>query len=248
MKRYRNQLGRVFLFLVIANLFPFAAISQTDESRFVTYTVDCKKQSLKFYWKNDRGEKFKSIESLKSWLEGNNATPVFAMNAGMYKEDNSPLGLFIENYKMLSRLNSSAGSGNFYLQPNGIFYITAGNIPFVCETSTFKYSNQIKYATQSGPMLVINGKIHSAFKEGSTNLNVRNGVGILQDNKVIFVMSKEGINLFDFASYFQKLGCRNALYLDGFVSRTYLPEKNWKQTDGNFGVIIGVTVKGDVGS
>jgi uncharacterized protein YigE (DUF2233 family) len=72
-------------------------------------------------------------------------------------------------------------------------------------------------------------------------LNIRNGVGILPNNKVIFAMSKTEINFYNFAKYFKSLGCKNALYLDGFVSRTYLPEKQWKQTDGSFGVIIGVT-------
>lgn len=72
-------------------------------------------------------------------------------------------------------------------------------------------------------------------------MNIRNGVGILPDNRVIFAMSKQEINLYDFATYFKDLGCKNALYLDGFVSRTFLPEQNWVQLDGNFGVIIGVT-------
>ncbi|MBP6659490.1 MAG: phosphodiester glycosidase family protein, partial [Chitinophagales bacterium] len=75
---------------------------------------------------------------------------------------------------------------------------------------------------------------------GSTKLNIRNGVGILQNGNPIFVMSKQEVSFYDFAKYFKKIGCENALYLDGFVSRTYLPEKNWIQTDGNFGVIIGV--------
>jgi uncharacterized protein YigE (DUF2233 family) len=90
-------------------------------------------------------------------------------------------------------------------------------------------------------MLVIDGKIHPEFKEGSKNVNIRNGVGILPDNRIVFAMSKSEINFYDFANYFKSLGCKNALYLDGFVSRTYLPEQNWTQTDGNFGVIIGVT-------
>ena len=92
-------------------------------------------------------------------------------------------------------------------------------------------------------MLVIDGQIHATFKQGSTNLNTRNGVGILPNKKVIFAMSKKEMSLYDFADYFKKLGCNNALYLDGFVSRTYLPEKNWVQNDGNFGVIVGVTAK-----
>ena len=92
-------------------------------------------------------------------------------------------------------------------------------------------------------MLIIDGQIHSAFKAGSTNLNIRNGVGILPNNKVVFAMSKTAINFYDFAKFFKNLGCKNALFLDGFVSRTYLPEKKWMQTDGNFGVIMGVIEK-----
>jgi len=66
-------------------------------------------------------------------------------------------------------------------------------------------------------------------------------VGILPDNRVIFAMSKQEVNFYDFAEFFMSMGCKNALYLDGLVSRTYLPEENWQQLDGNFGVIIGVT-------
>lgn len=92
-------------------------------------------------------------------------------------------------------------------------------------------------------MLVIDGEIHTAFKADSKNLNKRNGVGILPNNKIVFAMSKRGINLYDFANYFKKLGCKNALYLDGFVSRTYSVKDSWLQTDGNFGVMIGITSK-----
>lgn len=165
------------------------------------------------------------------------------MNGGMCKQDYTPEGLFILNKETLSPLNTATGYGNFYLKPNGVFYITTDNIPVVCKTTDFKDNGEIKYATQSGPMLIIDGAIHSAFKEGSSNLNIRNGVGILPDNKVLFAMSKTEINFYDFARFFQKSGCKHALYLDGFVSRMYLPEKNWIQTDGRFGVLIGVTEK-----
>jgi uncharacterized protein YigE (DUF2233 family) len=108
-------------------------------------------------------------------------------------------------------------------------------------TGQFLKKEMIKYATQSGPMLIIDGQIHPAFKAGSTNVNIRNGVGILPDGRVIFAMSKTAVNFYDFANYFKSLDCKNALYLDGVVSRTYLPERNWIQTDGDFGVIIGIT-------
>ncbi len=167
------------------------------------------------------------------------------MNGGMYKEDNSPLGLYIENKQAKFPLNTGKGVGNFYLYPNGVFYITVTNEAHICTTDNFKNNGNIKYATQSGPMLLVDGHIHPAFKEGSENTNIRNGVGILPNNKIVFAMSKREINFYDFANYFKKLGCKNALYLDGFVSRVYLPEKNWTQMDGNFGVIIGVSTKKD---
>jgi uncharacterized protein YigE (DUF2233 family) len=165
---------------------------------------------------------------------------LFATNGGMFKEDRSPVGLFIQNGFILSPIDTSTGTGNFYLKPNGVFYITDTGSAGIRTTANFKIDTKTIGATQSGPMLVIDGTIHPSFIKTSTNLNIRSGVGILADGKVVFVLSKQPVNFYSLAEYFINLGCRNALYLDGFVSRTYLPEKNWKQTDGDFGVIIGV--------
>ncbi len=231
------------LLLLTAGLIAFTATKNIVDEQILTYTVDTRTQDLKLYWKDDKGEPLKSLQHLKTYVESKKLTLTFAMNGGMFNTDFSPQGLFIQNKNILAPLDTSDGNGNFYLKPNGVFYITVNNVPSICKTTDFIANNNIKYATQSGPMLVINGQIHEAFKEGSNNLNIRNGVGILPDNKVVFAMSKTAINFYDFAKYFQSLGCKNALYLDGFVSRTYLPEKQWVQTDGNFGVIIGVTTK-----
>lgn len=212
-----------------------------DDNNFLAYTVNPQKKSLCFYWKDDSSTCFKSIARLKYAVEKKNKKLLFAMNGGMYKEDNTPLGLYIENGKTLTPLNIASATGNFYLKPNGVLYINNKKEAGICTTSKFHNNGDIAYATQSGPMLVIDGQIHTAFKAGSQNTNIRNGVGILKNNTLVFVMSKTPVNLYDFALYFKNLGCANALYLDGFVSRTFLPEKNWLQTDGNFGVIIGVT-------
>lgn len=68
-------------------------------------------------------------------------------------------------------------------------------------------------------------------------------MGILPNGKMVFVLSKKEVNFYEFAKYFKDFGCKNALYLDGFVSRAYLPSENWIQTDGNFGVLFAVTTK-----
>ena len=227
----------------MAGVFAFTTVTRSIDDQILSYTVDPKTQDLQFYWKNDKGNILGSIQGLKTYVESKSKSLIFATNGGMYKKNLSPQGLFIQNNKELFPLDKQDGGGNFYLMPNGVFYITVDNVPIVCKTTDFTDNGKIKFATQSGPMLVIDGQIHSAFKEGSANLNIRNGVGILPDNKVVFAMSKKEINFYDFAKFFQSLGCKNALYLDGFVSRTYLPEKKWIQTDGIFGVMIGVTNK-----
>ena len=211
-----------------------------QEDRFITFKVKPEKQAIFMYWKDDNGVRLKSIKRLQEWLESKNQTLIFAMNGGMYLKDGTPQGLFIENNIQKTPIDTANGNGNFYLKPNGIFYVTDKGRAVVTSTEHYEPSTDICYATQSGPMLVIDGTIHPAFTKGSPNIHIRNGVGIMPDNTVVFAMSKNEINLYDFATYFKDLGCQNALYLDGFVSRTYLPEKNWMQTDGNFGVIIGV--------
>lgn len=212
-----------------------------DRKDFISYQVDLQKQDLQFYWKDDKGQVFKTIGRLKTWLEAKGKRLVFAMNAGMFRADHSPQGLFIRQGRTISPLDTATGQGNFYLKPNGVFLITADRKGGICTTERFVDSGNILYATQSGPMLVVEGKIHPAFKQGSANLNIRNGVGVLPNGHIIFAMSEKEISFYDFAAFFQQLGCRNALYLDGFVSRTYLPEKHWIQTEGNLGVIMAVT-------
>lgn len=216
------------------------AEEQIDESLVISYIVDPSTQDLRFFWKDAAGNNYSNFEQLQLDLQKQNKELVFAMNGGMYNRDLSPQGLYIEEGKTYAKLDSKKeGYGNFYLQPNGIFYLTKEKKGVVCTTQNFIASTSIECATQSGPMLVIAGAIHPKFREGSENLHIRNGVGVLPDGKLLFAMSKAKINLYDFASYFQQYGCENALYLDGFVSKVYLPTKNWKQEKGTLGVMIG---------
>jgi uncharacterized protein YigE (DUF2233 family) len=235
------MINKYKLFVGLTVLFFSIGTSPTQEKdlRFLSFVTD--PSSIKFYWKDDNGQVFRSIQNLKLFIETKNQELKFAMNGGMYMKDNSPQGLFIENSTTFTPLDTLSGTGNFYLKPNGVFYLTKDNKAVVCQTKDFIDNGQINFATQSGPMLLVDGQIHQAFKKGSVNLNIRNGVGILPDNRVIFAMSKQEVNFYDFAEFFKSMGCKNALYLDGLVSRTYLPEENWKQLDGNFGVLIGVT-------
>ncbi len=245
MKKNIIVLLAAILLIATAGTLAFAIKEYAVDTHFISYRVNPKQQDLQLYWKNEKNENFGSIQNLKTWLLKNKRKLVFAMNGGMYKKNLSPQGLYIENQVVRSPIDSSSGAGNFYLKPNGVFFSTTDNLAGICNTVHFKNNRNIRWATQSGPLLVIDGKVHPQFKAGSSNLNIRNGVGILPNNTIVFAMSKKEINFYDFAHYFKSLGCKNALYLDGFVSRTYLPEQNWIQTDGNFGVILAVTTKAD---
>jgi uncharacterized protein YigE (DUF2233 family) len=229
----------VFLMLLLLMSLPLAIKAQILNQDMVSFVPEGK-QKVRLYWKDDNGNLLGSLGKLKAFTEQYKHRLVFAMNGGMYMEDRAPLGLFIQEGKIIRALNKAKSSGNFFLRPNGVFYINSSGKGTICRTTDFRNRKDIQYATQSGPMLVINGSIHSAFKRGSANLNIRNGVGILPDGRMLFAMSKKAVSLYDFAEYFKSKGCRNALYLDGFVSRTYYPAINWRQVDGYFGVMIGV--------
>jgi len=239
MKKLRFTLVLVLLVSAV----DYCAFSQDTASAatIISFRVDTKEQSLQFFLKDENGENYLSFQNLEEQLAKGGKTLLFAMNGGMYMPDHSPQGLYVENGRELYPLDTAkTGYGNFYMYPNGVFYLTKDNSAVVCRTDEYRYSNNVRFATQSGPMLVVDGKIHHRFVPGSKNLHIRNGVGILPDGSVLFAISKERICFYDFAQFFLQHGCKNALYLDGFVSRAYIPSKNWIQYEGLFGVILGV--------
>ncbi|WP_261990036.1 phosphodiester glycosidase family protein [Hymenobacter puniceus] len=217
---------------------------QPPAAHFLSYQADLRQQKLQLYWQDEQHHPLRSLGRLRNWLAGRGDTLVFAMNGGMFRPGNAPLGLYIENRQQLTPLDTLEGAGNFYLKPNGVFYTTLDNQAGVCSTADFQrrhLQGVVRYATQSGPMLVLDGQLHPAFQAGSTNRQIRNGVGVLPDGRVLFALSKRPVNFHEFAQFFLQQGCRTALYLDGFVSRAYVPMQGWAQTDGDFGVIVGVT-------
>jgi uncharacterized protein YigE (DUF2233 family) len=210
------------------------------DGRFVSYRLNPQRQVLQLFYQDNHGERFGSIKRLKDWLTQRHQTLLFATNGGMYSPGGVPKGLFIQGQKLVTRLDTASGAGNFYLKPNGVFYLTTSRRAGICATEEFRAGPSISYATQSGPLLVLHGQLNPAFARGSDNSVIRNGVGVLPTGEVVFAISREKVNFYDFAAYFRSLGCRDALYLDGFVSRMYVPAQQWQQTDGDFGVIIGV--------
>ena len=167
----------------------------------------------------------------------------FAMNGGMYHRDLAPVGLYIEDGAAQTPLITADGPGNFGLLPNGVFCVLARGGFSVVESRAFAADPPAcRYATQSGPMLVIGGDLHPRFLPSSDSLNIRNGVGVSADGtRAVFVISDGQVNFHAFARFFRDvLGVPDALYLDGSISRLYAPQLD--RRDGGFaiGPIVGV--------
>lgn len=166
---------------------------------------------------------------------------VFAMNAGMYHADRSPVGLYIENGTTRAPLITAAGPGNFGMRPNGVF--CAGARFAVIESRAFAAAPpDCRLATQSGPMLVIDGALHPRFLPDSTSRYIRNGVGVSADGKTAwFAISDKPVTFHAFARLFRDgLGTPNALFLDGSISRLYAPELRRNDWGMTMGPIVGV--------
>jgi len=192
---------------------------------YIICEVDLGKHTVRLYWKRSDGTPYAYLSSLPRVLENETGKLLFATNGGMFDSALKPVGLYVEQGRELVHVNTKSGYGNFHMKPNGIFYIAAGRAAVV-ETQAFvKQHPQADVATQSGPMLVINGRLHSRFDRGSRSLKARNGVGVRADGKVIFAISQGEVSFDAFARLFRDgLNCPNALFLDGgSASSLYAP-------------------------
>lgn len=208
---------------------------ETDS--FIACTVDPERYDIRLFLRDADGQPYGSLESFAA----NGPAIVFAMNAGMYLPDRTPQGLYIEAGKTITPLVAADGEGNFYLKPNGVFLVTTDRRAAVVATAAFEATPDIAYATQSGPLLVIDGALHPAFADNGTSRFVRNGVGVRADGKVVFAISEAVVSFGRFARLFRDaLECPNALYLDGFVSG--LADDNGMVVGGGHaaGPIVGV--------
>jgi uncharacterized protein YigE (DUF2233 family) len=204
-----------------------------EEMDYTICSFDLRKTKLTLYNLDDRGQPYGSFAALAGDLARKGKTLAFAMNAGMYDEGLKPIGLYIEGGKQVTKLNRRNGPGNFHLKPNGVFFIDGDNAR-ILETEAYLRSRPTpELATQSGPMLVINGAIHPRLSPDGQSLKRRNGVGVTDDHTAVFAISEDGVNFYSFARLFRDaLGCKNALFFDGTVSSLYSPELG--RSDGLF--------------
>ncbi len=179
-----------------------SAPTVVTSGRFTTVRVDVRTSQLQLFLRDETGRTFNRFDHLAAWLAGRNQQLSFAMNAGMYNPDFSPVGLLVEDGREISPLNVADGTGNFFLKPNGVFFVSASG-PRIVETTEYPALAQgVRVATQSGPLLLRHGVVNPAFDAKSTSALIRNGVGI-SNNTVVFVISEQPITFYEFAVFFR---------------------------------------------
>ncbi len=232
----------LLLALCVAAAASLAATPAGAPPRYTVVKIDLRKDRLALFLRDDTGVEFKRFDRLESWLAARNRQLVFAMNAGMYHADFSPVGLLVQDGREVSPLNLSDGAGNFFLKPNGVFLVS-GTRPRVVESSEYPaVSKDVRLATQSGPLLLRRGVVHPAFIPDSDSRKIRNGVGV-SGHTAVFVISEDPVNFYEFALYFRDvLHCRDALYLDGTVSAMHSLALRRSDFVRDLGPILGVAV------
>ncbi len=216
--------------------------AQIAGKRITVCRVNVRKETLQLFLRDADGQPFKRFDRLSKSLDSQGKKLVFAMNAGMYHGDFSPVGLFISDGRQLAPLNLANGEGNYFLKPNGIFLITEKGAQIVESSEYPGLRERVLLATQSGPLLVRAGKIHPAFNQDSKSRLYRNGVGVPAPDTALFAIAEAPLNFHEFATFFRDtLHCPDALFLDGTISSLYSSKLNRNDFKMDLGPIIGIT-------
>lgn len=241
----RSIIVSIGLLLSACGTEALAACKEADHSGtdYTICTFNSETADIRLFLKDEAGQVLGSFDAVNAELAKADEMLIFAMNGGMYHKDRSPVGFYREAWQSSGVVHIKESPGNFGMVPNGVFFTDKGSAA-IQESKQFLLKSKLPaYATQSGPMLVVDGALHPKFNEGSTSRRIRNGVGQTADGDIVFVMSEQPVNFYDFASVFKdELNAPNALYLDGVISRLYSRELDRNDMGAKMGPIVGVVV------
>lgn len=198
-------------------------VKADSDSVMSTYTPDLETETIRMYWLKEDGSPYKTINSLLD-TQGKTRQIHMVINGGIYSKSYQPEGLYIEQGKVLNKLNRQKGKGNFFIRPGGVFSVRNG-VARIDTLDKFRLTPVADFAVQSGPLLINKGVVNNKFSNSSESRKIRHGVGITDKGKVVFLLSNQAMNFYDFTLYARdQLKIKDLLYLDGSISKMYTPE------------------------
>jgi uncharacterized protein YigE (DUF2233 family) len=186
----------------------------------------------------------RTLAAVRAAHEAAGRTWGMATNGGMFHAGERPVGLHVEAGHELAPLELGSGSGNFFMKPNGVFYLDAAGA-HVVDSTAYQPEGEVVLATQSGPLLVSRSALHPEFDPASTHLKKRSGVGVRDPSHVVFAISRAEVSFHAFATLFRDvLGCADALYLDGSISDFDAPGMLAARRPEKYGSVLTAVAKG----
>lgn len=137
--RHLAALSALFAFgLGSANGTVWAACApkQFDSAKFTVCTFDPAHDDIRLFLSGPDAKPYGSLAALAAALKAKGERLMFAMNAGMFKQDRSPVGLYVEDRRKLHEADTRGGASNFHMKPNGVFWI-GDKAAGVTETSRY---------------------------------------------------------------------------------------------------------------
>ena len=236
--------------LVFLAALPAEAASCRDHvfegTPFTVCEADPATETIRLFLNGADGNPLGTFDNLEAMLEGKGLALAFAMNAGMFHPDRRPVGLYVEEGETRSGIVTREGPGNFGLLPNGVLCLTDTSVRIIESRQFERDAQECQFATQSGPMLVIDGALHPRFLRNSTSRFLRNAVGVTDGGRLVAAISNRPVNFHLFARLFRdELKTPNALFMDGKVSRLYAPDLGRHDLGFPMGPMLGVVQPAD---
>ncbi|MES2598161.1 MAG: phosphodiester glycosidase family protein [Verrucomicrobiota bacterium] len=239
------------LFLLVLTLLSSPVNAETLEHDGALYHVQriprAQHSKLHLHWLDDAGKPLSNFGGLQKQIRREGGEIAFATNAGIYEHGPKPCGLTISDAKLVVPLNLRDDYGNFYLKPNGVFYLDDRTGPGIVESKEYQsLTIRPRLANQSGPLILRKGVVHPAFREDSPNKKQRSAVGVVKaTQEVIFAMSdredrvKGRVTFYQLVKLFRHLGCEDALFLDGDISQMiFSPAPNTEFSPNTFAAMF----------
>lgn len=169
-------------------------------SHIHVFRIDLKKNKLDLIMANELSLHNASVDAF-----AHHSNALIAINGGFFDQNYHPLGLRIGNQQQHNPLKRISWWGIFYVKDNK---------PYLSSLRDYLNDSQVDFAVQSGPRLLIKGKI-PPLKTGYAE---RSALGITSDGHVIILVTSNSPMTTTALAQLLKtspLNCNDALNLDG---------------------------------